>query len=132
MTGSRQQLAAALVAALRPPALSRRLPWLIIPSPDDLTVDPTYQAGLLVYRTEMTPLPNRGATQHTFEVVVMVPQTKGGGSAEDALDAAADRLIEALDPLDWLAWTKAERTNFQERYPAWKFDVTVHTTITEE
>jgi hypothetical protein len=122
----RPEVAAALVAALGDT-------WFVLPAPNDVAkLDGSYTAGLLVHRTNIAPGPTVGEQTHTLAVLVFVPQTTPDGSAEDALDGAADALIEALTPLDWLIWTGAERINYQDTYPAYRFTVTVQTTITEE
>lgn len=47
----------------------------------------------------------------TFNIWVLVGQ-ENSGNADNALDAALENLLNALQPIDWVEWTTAERNVF--------------------
>jgi predicted RNase H-like nuclease len=52
--------------------------------------------------------------------------------ADDALDAALDDLILALQPIDWVQWSEAQRGVLADTFPGYNITVTAVATIGTE
>lgn len=63
------------------------------------------------------------ALAHGFTVQVMAPQGLADEATEDALDGLLDTVLTALQRLDVVAWSKAERKVFLESFQGWEIEV---------
>lgn len=121
--GIRHDLAAELAAVL--PAT-----WHVQPYPSTpRTIDPDLAALVMLHRTDVKPAELTGDWRHDVELWLVSPVTAtDDGQAEDALDALLDVALEAIDRLDWLEWSTAERSTLAGVWPAWRIQTTAPTT----
>ena len=75
---------------------------------------------VMVIRTNMKPAPNQGSYESTFGIWVVEPKQI---APEDDLDDALDAVILALDRYDFVAWSDAERTTYNDQ-PAYRLTAT--------
>lgn len=83
---------------------------------------------VLLYRDRLEKAPNaQGAYLSTVTLWVITPHIDTI-KAEDALDAALDDVIAALDQILWANWRTAERAIFGDaQAPAYRIDLQVAT-----
>lgn len=119
--GARAQLAAALKPLL-PPQVK------IVDVPRSLDGIETNKPVLLLYREKLEKAPNAiGDYLATFALWVVTPGIDPK-RAEDALDNTLDDIILALDRINFVHWTSAERSTFGDaQAPAYRIDLTVIT-----
>lgn len=72
---------------------------------------------VMVIRTNLAPAPNaQGSYVADYEIWLIEPKTL---EPEDDLDDALDDLVLALDSYDFVAWTDAERSTYNDQ-PAYR------------
>jgi len=118
----RQLLAAALTAAL--PS------WQIVS--DARALDGVRKPGAAVLWTARRTRPDKLTLDLVTDEIVLWVLTASDKPAdiEDDLDALLQAVMEALEPLEWCAWTDAERATLDETFPGWRLTVTAAYTIT--
>lgn len=81
---------------------------------------------VLLFRESRAKAPNAmGDYFDTFALYVIAPGVDTRRS-EDALDNALDQVIDALDQIQWLNWSIAERSIFGDNQaPAYKITLTI-------
>ena len=81
---------------------------------------------VLLFRESRAKAPNAmGDYFDTFALYVITPGVDTRRS-EDALDNALDQVIDALDQIQWLNWSIAERSIFGDNQaPAYKITLTI-------
>ncbi|MDF9877466.1 hypothetical protein [Cellulosimicrobium cellulans] len=77
------------------------------------TIDGVPKPTVMVWQTTLTRADDFGLQRVnvTFTVWVLVGQ-ENSGNADNALDAALERVLASLQPIDWVEWTTAERGVF--------------------
>lgn len=109
-----------LMADLKP-TLPRR--WKIIPygtKIDELTAKQVV-AMIILESVQRAPEAPQGALLVTFSLIVIDPAT-GPATREDALDDDLTEMLWAIDEVETLSWTSAQRTIFQNRVA---YDITL-------
>ncbi|WP_157001435.1 hypothetical protein [Agromyces laixinhei] len=102
---ARKDLAAALV-----PLLPKK--WQVIDH--DRNLDKLAVIAVLVSQRRIEPAPNaQGSHKGTFRVFIIDPHTDVA-AAEDALDDGVDTLLYALDGVQAVRWTNAEKVIYQD------------------
>ncbi|MGK9146664.1 hypothetical protein KXS11_03430 [Plantibacter flavus] len=97
--------------------------YKIVDSPRNLDQIEANKPVVQIIQTKLRPAPNKlGAYLADVAVWVIEPKTI---AAEDDLDDAMLDVAVALDKLDSLAWTEAERSTYGEDQPAYRFQTTV-------
>jgi hypothetical protein len=119
--GARAQLAAALK-----PLLPSKVKLVSIPR--SLDGIESRQPVVLLYREKLEKAPNaQGDYLATFALWIITPGIDPQ-RAEDALDDILDDVILALDGVNFVHWSSAERSTFGDsQAPAYKIDLTVIT-----
>lgn len=117
-----------LMAAIKPllPANIRT-----VDVPRNLDGLETNKPVLMAYRDSVTKAANKqGAWLHSFSAWIITPNIDSA-KAEDNLDTALENVIHALDQIDWLDWSNAERSTFgDQQAPAYRISLTL-TTVKE-
>lgn len=112
-----------LAAALKPllPATVK-----IIDVPRSIDGMESKRPVVLLYRESRAKAPNSmGDYFDTFAMYVVTPGVDVRRS-EDALDDTLDSVIDALDQINWLNWSVAERSLFGDNQaPAYKITITI-------
>ena len=87
--------------------------WQIIDT-DELP-DHIRKTAVLISQRRIQPAPGNPLGSHlvSFRVYVVDPHTDSG-KAEDALDSAVDSLLYAIDGLDPIRWTAAEKVIYEQ------------------
>lgn len=81
---------------------------------------------VMLYREQMTKAVNAQGTYLNQFAVWIVTQYVDPARSEDSLDSVLDQVIDAIDDLDWMNWSVAERSTFgDQQAPAYKITVTV-------
>lgn len=107
--GTRAQLATALKAKLPKT-------YKIIDSPREIgEIEPKIRAAVQIIRRSFEPAPHapRGQLLQTFEIWAIEPSIDPD-TAEDNLDTVAATICEAIDSLDFITWTIAEREPYDD------------------
>jgi hypothetical protein len=119
--GARAQLAAALK-----PLLPSQVKLVDVPrSLDGVEAN---KPVVMLYREKLTKAPNAiGDYLATFALWIITPGIDPK-RAEDALDDILDDVILAIDAIDFIQWSTAERSTFGDsQAPAYRIDLTVLT-----
>ena len=114
-------------------ALTAALPgWQIVA--DARALDGIRKPGAVVLWTARRTRPAKLQLDVvTDEVTVWIlTATDKPADVEDDLDELFTAVADALEPLDWCAWTEAERGTLADRYEGWRLTITCLYTITEE
>lgn len=119
MSTPRSEVASVLTAAL--PADIRIIPYA-------RSLDAAGATGTVMIRIdEVNPSANPQALrEYVFALILVVPQTT---TADDDLDALLEDVLHALESRDvpnGIVWTHAARATFEEKFPAYQVDLTVH------
>lgn len=125
MTSARVALAEHLRATLSPD---------IAVTPAAVEPDGLTRTTVLLWQDEVTRMGQIGHDRLSVQVVVwlLVPD-EDPERAEGALETGLDRLIDALRPILWADWQKAERMTFGNnvQFHGYKLTLTVLATIGE-
>ncbi len=114
LTGARDDVVAFLESAL--PDLQV---WPSPKFPDQLLAD-----CVVVAPTSVQPAATAaGGISASVDLFVLCATTVGD-PAEDALEALLDSVLTVLDA-HIVAWSRAERSTFQETYPAYKIEMEI-------
>lgn len=87
--------------------------------PDTLLAD-----CLVVAPTSVTPASVAYAAVTAQLDLFVLSATTAGDAAEDHLEALLDSVLVVLDA-NQVTWTRAERSTFQELYPAYKIEMEI-------
>lgn len=100
----------------------------IIHVPRSLDGVETNRPVVMLYRESMTKAANgQGFYLNEFALWLISPHIDPTRS-EDSLDLLLDQTIEALDAIDWLNWSNAERSTFGDsQAPAFKITLQIVT-----
>lgn len=117
-SGPRAQVVNVLTAAL-PPDIT------VLPYAKNL--DTAGNGTVMVRIDEVVPSSNPQALrEYRFALVLVVPQTLTG---DDLLDALLEDVLYALESRDvpnGIVWNSATRATFEDKFPAYQVDLTVH------
>lgn len=104
--------------------------FTIVDHPDKID-DPAdrIEALIVIVRQRVIPGPVAGSFQETHQVWLLDPITDRALS-EDNLDLNLNRVLAALDPVEWLAFTEADRDTFDETYPAYRISLDIVSKLT--
>lgn len=88
--------------------------WQIIDT--DRSIDQVKKVAVLISQRRIEPAPSNPLGSHrvTFRVYV-IDANSDPGAAEDALDNSVDTLLYAIDSVDAIRWTAAEKVIYQDR-----------------
>lgn len=114
-------------------ALKAALPtWQIVA--DARALDGIRKPGAVVLWTARRARPPKlGLDAVQDEVTLWIlTATDKPADLEDDLDDLFLAVAAALEPLDWCAWTDAERGVLADRFEGWRLTITCLYTITEE
>ena len=102
--------------------------WVILPgrATDSVTRTTVFLTLNSIERFPQAPVLTR---QVNYTLTILQPPAKTGDT-DDALDDAILTLLDALDDIEGLAWTKAERGVTGSQTPG--FDITISFTHTKE
>lgn len=115
--GARQQLAGALIQGLNDDTVQ------VVPDLRVLgTLDPQTSWIIQLFRTSIEPGSTIGKFWADFELWVVDP-SKESETVEDSLDDHVDDLINVLDSLTWLTWSKAERDTHPSGYHGYRLTI---------
>ncbi|MFT4296527.1 MAG: hypothetical protein QM582_14055 [Micropruina sp.] len=123
--GGRAMLAAALSDAL--PA------WQIVA--DARALDSVRKPAAAVLWTSKRTRPDKLTLDILQDEITLWVLTAADNPAiiENDLDELLEAVIQAIEPLEWCAWTEAERGTLDEKYPGWRLTVScAYQLITEE
>lgn len=115
--------------------LSTALPTDIEVMPYARNIDSAGKGRVMVRVDEVVPSDQPQALrEYRFALILVVPQTTTG---DDELDALLEDVLYALESRDvpnGIVWRTATRATYEEKFPAYQVDITVHTAIanTEE
>jgi hypothetical protein len=99
-----------VAAALRPLVPKK---WAILDA--DRNIDETTEIALLVSQRTIEPAPNAAGNHRATLRVYVIDPHEDPDAAEDALDDAVELVCFALDTIDALYWTTAEKVIYQGR-----------------
>lgn len=90
---------------------------------------PTGKVHVLIYRSTVTQAPQHGMRFNEVELWILTPKLNlEPGGADDDLDSALDVVLDAIDAVQQLTWTTAERTVWDEMLHGYKISLSVPTT----
>jgi hypothetical protein len=117
--GTRQQLAAALKPLL-PPRVK------LVDVPRSLDGIEANKPVVILYREKRSKAPNSiGSYTDTFTLWIITPGLDPQ-RAETALDDLLDDVVLAIDGIQWITWSSADRSTFgDQQAPAYRIDLTV-------
>lgn len=107
--------------------LTAALPAAVTVIPYARNIDVAGQGTVMVRVDEVTPSPQPQALrEYKFALVLVVEQTVTG---DDDLDALLEDVLHALESRDvpnGIVWTTVTRATFEEKFPAYQVNLTVH------
>ncbi|GAB2474400.1 hypothetical protein [Xylanimonas ulmi] len=88
-------------------------------------IDPPTKPTVMLWASQMVKgeTLKRPMVTVTFDIWVLVGQ-ENTGAADNALDAALEKVLAALQPLGWVDWTTAERGIFADALHGWRVTAT--------
>ena len=101
--------------------------WRIVPYVTNLDSISQPVAMLKLQSVEKHPQAPKTERIVTYVLTVIEPKT-APGPADDALDTNLIRLLDAIDDVPGLIWSKAERVIAQDSNPAFDITLTFHHT----
>lgn len=110
-------------------ALAAQLPprkYKIVPTARSLDQLEAHRPVVMVVRREIADAATNpmGDYQETIDLWVVEPSI----ASEDRLDDALDDVLEAVERIPFIAFTRAERSIFgDQESPAWRLEVTTYT-----
>lgn len=97
------------------------------------TLDSVAKPTVMVWQQTLTRPDDFGLQRVnvTLNLWVLVGQ-QNSGNADNALDTALEKVLGALQPIDWVEWTTAERGVFAEKFHGYQVTVEAVATIDTE
>lgn len=77
------------------------------------------QVVVMLYRETVRPAPQHQALDNELSAWVLIPNQRAGTS-DDVLDDALDVVLDAIDRVEPVLWTTAERGVWGDTYPGYR------------